>query len=92
MMTTNNFTTRVEHAYKIFIYLRFQYLTAASINITAFWGKRPGTSVEVDDVSEVHTAFIIRVMVVAVGTSETSVYLNETTWRCIPGNCYLVFI
>jgi hypothetical protein len=36
------------------------------------------------DVSEVRTASIIRVVMEAVRTSETSVNSNETTQRCIP--------
>jgi hypothetical protein len=43
----------------------------------------------------VHTASIIRVMnltaliMEAIGTSETSVYFNRTTWRYIPESCHL---
>jgi hypothetical protein len=38
------------------------------------------------DVTEVFNATIIGAMTVmeAVYTSETSVYFNETSWRCIP--------
>jgi hypothetical protein len=48
------------------------------------------------DVSEVHTASIIRargfsiaLMMEAVHTSETSVYFKETRRRCIPEICHL---
>jgi hypothetical protein len=41
-------------------------------------------SLEWTDVSEVHTATIIRVMMEAVHTSEMPVHSNETTWRYIP--------
>jgi hypothetical protein len=36
------------------------------------------------DVSEVHTASIIALMIQIVRTSQTSVYFNETTQRFIP--------
>jgi hypothetical protein len=36
------------------------------------------------DVSEVHTVFIIALMMEAVRTSETSVNFNVTTWRVVP--------
>jgi hypothetical protein len=45
-------------------------------------------SLKQTDVSEVHTAPIIALMMEAVRTSETSVY-NETTRRYIPESCHL---
>jgi hypothetical protein len=39
---------------------------------------------EYTDVSEVHTACIIRAMMEAVFASESSVYSNEITWHYIP--------
>jgi hypothetical protein len=48
-------------------------------------------SLKQTDVSEMCTAFIIKqiiyinnLMMAVVRTSETSVYFNEITWRCIP--------
>jgi hypothetical protein len=41
------------------------------------------------DVSEAHNASIIRAILEAVHTSETSVYFHGTTWRYIPESCYL---
>jgi hypothetical protein len=50
-----------------------------------FWDIPPCSLVgKKTDVSEVHTACIIRVMIEAVLTSETSVYSNNTTRRYIP--------
>jgi hypothetical protein len=41
------------------------------------------------DVSEAHNASLIRAILEAVHTSETSVYFHGTTWRYIPESCYL---
>jgi hypothetical protein len=41
------------------------------------------------EVLEVRTVFIIRIMMKAVHTSETSVYFNDATRRCIPKSCPL---
>jgi hypothetical protein len=41
-------------------------------------------------VSEVGTDSIIRAMMEAAQTSETSIYFNETTQRCIPEGCHLL--
>jgi hypothetical protein len=40
-----------------------------------------------EDVSGMHTAFIIALMMEAVRTSETSVYLNKATRRYLPERC-----
>jgi hypothetical protein len=58
--------------------MRFQLLMAASMKMTAFWDIVPCTIV-----SEVHTAFIITMMMEALCTSEMSVYFYEITW------CYI---
>jgi hypothetical protein len=55
--------------------MRFQVLTAASMNIRAFCDVALCRLV-----SDVHTASNL---MVAVRKSETSVYSNETTWRYI---------
>jgi hypothetical protein len=52
--------------------------------VRAFWDIAPCSVVEVDLRLKVHTASIIRGMMEAVRTSETSVCSNETTWRNIP--------
>jgi hypothetical protein len=53
----------------------------------------PRRLIEIEtDISEVHAASIIRamvVLVVAVCTSEKSVYFYETTWRYIPEGCHI---
>jgi hypothetical protein len=41
------------------------------------------------DVSEVHTATIIALMMTAVSTSETLVNFYETSWCNIPEGCHL---
>jgi hypothetical protein len=56
--------------------VRSQFLTAASMKIAAFCDLAPCSLVEVDRRT-------------AVRTSETSVYLNETTRRCITEDCNL---
>jgi hypothetical protein len=48
-----------------------------------FWDTAPCSLVEVEHVSEVRTASIVRAMMDAVRTSETSVYFNETARRYI---------
>jgi hypothetical protein len=53
-----------------------------------FWDTAQCNLVGVD-ISEVRTASIIRVME-AEHTSETSVYSNETTLRCIPEGSHLL--
>jgi hypothetical protein len=50
----------------------------------AFWDVAPCSHIEWADVSEVLTASIIRAMMEAVHTSETSVHSDETTRRYIP--------
>jgi hypothetical protein len=62
--------------------VRFRFLTAASINMTAFWDVAPCNLVDVD------WRFISLIMV-AVRTSEKSVYFNETTRHYIPDICHL---
>jgi hypothetical protein len=46
-------------------------------------------SLKQTDISEVHIASIIRAMMEAVQTSETSVYFNKTTQRYIPEGYHL---
>jgi hypothetical protein len=41
-------------------------------------------SLKYTDVSDVRTASIIALIMVAVHISQTSVYFCETSWRCIP--------
>jgi hypothetical protein len=48
-----------------------------SMKVTASWDVAPCSLVEVD-VSEVHTASIIRVMMEAVHIFEMSIYFHET--------------
>jgi hypothetical protein len=64
---------------------KFQVLAAASMKFRVFWDVLPCSSVEVDDVSEVRTAVIIRamnpLMMEAVRISETSVNFNVTARR-----------
>jgi hypothetical protein len=57
--------------------VRFQVLTAEILKMAALCDAAPCCLVE--DVSEVRTASIIRAMMKAVNTPETSVYFNETT-------------
>jgi hypothetical protein len=59
------------------------------MKIAAFWVIAPWSIVEVD--RRFRGAFIktITMMTNAVLASETSVYLNETTWHCIPEGCHL---
>jgi hypothetical protein len=62
--------------------------------MTAFWDVALCSLIEVDQVSEMHTASIIRAMMInlmmeAVCTSETSVYFYKTTQHCIPEGCHL---
>jgi hypothetical protein len=45
-----------------------------------------------NDVSEMHTASIIRAMVEAVRTSETSVHFNVTARRYIPEDSKLQYV
>jgi hypothetical protein len=72
------------------------------MNMTAFSDMAPFSLVEVDlrfrgayclhhegDVSELRTASVIALIKESVIISETSIYLNETTQRCIPEFCYL---
>jgi hypothetical protein len=60
------------------------------LKMRAFWDRAPCSLVEVDpDVSEDCTASIIRVVMEAVCTSETSVYFNKTTWCYIPEDSLL---
>jgi hypothetical protein len=61
--------------------LRVQVLTATSKNMSTFWDIAPYS------LGEVYRRFIIRAMMEAVHTSETSVYLNETTRCYIPECC-----
>jgi hypothetical protein len=56
--------------------LRFYVLTAASIQMAAFWDVAQCSPVEV--VSEVCTASIVAVMIEAVRNSKTLVCLHET--------------
>jgi hypothetical protein len=54
--------------------VRFNFLTAARMNIRAFW-----------DISVCSLVGVIMALIMeAVRTSETSVYSKETTWRYIP--------
>jgi hypothetical protein len=53
--------------------VRIQVLTATSMKRAAFWVVAPCTLVEFADVSEVCTASVIRAIVSAVSTSETSI-------------------
>jgi hypothetical protein len=46
--------------------------------------QRPVVLLVYTDVSEIRTASIIALMMKVVRTSETSVYTNKTTGRCIP--------
>jgi hypothetical protein len=62
------------------LWLRFQVLTVASMKMTAFWDIMPCSLIEVS---------MIRVMMDAVHTSETSDYINATTMRYIPDSCHL---
>jgi hypothetical protein len=55
--------------------VRFQVLTAASVEMTAFW-----------DIARVIS---LKQMLEAVCTSETSVYFNKTTLGYIPQGCHL---
>jgi hypothetical protein len=67
---------------------KFQVLAAASMKFSVFWNVVPCSPVEVDDVSEVRTAFIIRamspLMMEGVRISETSVNFNVTARRYTP--------
>jgi hypothetical protein len=55
----------------------------------SFLGLRRVVSFKKTDVSEVHTASIIALMMEAVHTCETSIYFNGTTQRCIREGCNL---
>jgi hypothetical protein len=44
-------------------------------------------SLKQNDVSQVHTASVMVLVMEAVRISETSVYFKETTRRCIPESC-----
>jgi hypothetical protein len=53
--------------------------------MTAFWDTEPCS------LADVHRRYrVIALMMETVRTSETSVYFNETTWRCIPEGFILI--
>jgi hypothetical protein len=58
----------------VITYVRFQVLTAAYMEMTAFWDFAPRGVVVVHWRSELRAACIIRAMMEVVRTSETSVY------------------
>jgi hypothetical protein len=60
----------------------FQFLSASSINITSFRNRAPWSLPEAD-------RRFVAIMMEAVSTPETSVYVNETTQRYIPEDCNL---
>jgi hypothetical protein len=70
--------------------VRLRVLKAAIMKILGYSARV--VSLKYTDVSEVRTASIIRVVMEAVRTSETSVNSNETTQRCIPEDCILPVI
>jgi hypothetical protein len=61
--------------------------------MTVLWEYAPCIQVEIGDVSNVYTAFIIRaiiaLMIKALCISETSINLYETTRSRIPEDCHL---
>jgi hypothetical protein len=62
----------------------FQVLTAASMKMTVFWGIAPCIIVEIDRRFRCAYCFHnIALVMEAARTSETSVYFNENTRRCI---------
>jgi hypothetical protein len=70
-------------------HVRFWVLTAENLKMTAVWDIAP-CSIDEVNVSEVHTAFIIRAMMMeAERTCEMLVYFKETTQHCIPEGCHL---
>jgi hypothetical protein len=69
--------------------VRFQDLTAACMKMTALLDKTSCSLVEADRCFAGATASIIRVMMEAVGTSETSVYFNGTRRCYMPEGCNL---
>jgi hypothetical protein len=60
----------------------FQVLTAASMNMTAFWDMAPCSLVKVDRRFR-YACWLIALIMEAVRISETSAYFNKTTRRCI---------
>jgi hypothetical protein len=67
----------------VLIEVRFEDLTASSLEMRVFWDIAPYSLARVD--RRFRRAYIIRAMMMeAVRTSETSVYCSETIWRYIP--------
>jgi hypothetical protein len=62
-------------------------MAICDISVFHFGKYEDGNFLGYSDVSQVRTVSIIALMQV-VRTSETSVYLNETTRRYIPGRCH----
>jgi hypothetical protein len=61
--------------------MRLEVLTAVSMNVTVLWDTTPCRLVEIYQ--------LIALIMEAVGTSETSVNLYQTTWRGIPEDSHL---
>jgi hypothetical protein len=55
--------------------------------MTSLWDMALCSVVEVENVSEVRTSSILSKIMEAIRTTETSGYLKETSWLCIP-DCY----
>jgi hypothetical protein len=73
----------------------FQVLTATSLKMAVFWDVARYCVVNNDRCSEERIASIIRTMIAllmeAVGSSETSVNIYQTTRYNIPGDSHLRF-
>jgi hypothetical protein len=71
--------------------VRYQVLTTASMKTAGFWDIAPWSDVGVDRrFSRAYGVYHQGDLIIeAVRTSETSVYLSETTRRCIPEGCQL---
>jgi hypothetical protein len=79
------------------VVVRFQVLTAESMNVTPFWDIAPCSLVESDPrfrgtycLRHQGDILIIALKIEAVYTSEKSVYFNETTRRFISQKSVLV--
>jgi hypothetical protein len=68
-------------------YVTFQFLAAASVKMTAFCNIALYSLVDVDRLfrDEYCLHHLITLLMEVAHTSQTSVYLYETTWRHIPG-------
>jgi hypothetical protein len=66
---------------------RFQALTAASMKMSASWDIAPCSLVEV--YRRFRGAYCLLALIIEAHTSETSVYFNKITRRCIPEGSHL---